>query len=354
MGKVLKNKGAIAILAVIPVVLILISLAVFSILPKSSLISIDGDVEITTVPYYSKVTGEVTEIFFEMGETVSKGQVVAIIDNKVANNKLQELEELLIMKEAKLSQVINDTNNSGIDAARNVAKSNIAIYEEKVNMAIKSLENAKKDLEIQKALYEAEAISLSELESFERKVTDEESLLSISKSELNSAKENLATITYPKNDEAIKLAEADVRLAKLQKEQLEDSMKDYEVVANEKGVLIEQLIEEGSFVATGQKIIELSKEGEKHFVFYLPEEYIEFINYGDEIRIKPLATKKVNEEYIGKVDYIDYKAIYTPKDNQAASNKNKRSMKIKAILHKEANLRAGERARIQINTNPNL
>lgn len=350
MDKLLKKKGAIPMLGIIPVALVLIGLAVFAIMPKSSLISIDGDVEITTIPYFAKVSGEVESVLFEMGEVIPSGSVIATIDKQATQNQLDQLKETLLIKEAKLSQLVKGTNNAGIDAARKVAQSNITIYEEKVQMANKALENARKDLVLQQSLYEAEAISQVELELAERKVSDEESKADIAKSELNSARGNLDTITYPNQSGEVKAMEAEIRLTRLQIQQLQDTMEDYNVIAHEEGILIEKPIEKGSFVTTGQKVVELSKEGEKHFVFYLPEEYIDYVNYGDEIVVMPLSTKNKGEEYIGTVNYIDFKAVYTPKDAEGAANKNKRSMKVKAVLPTDTNLRAGQRARMQIDT----
>lgn len=326
---------------VLPIIIVAIALYLFSVFPKSNTINIEGSVEISTSSYYSQVNGTVVEVPMKTGEEINSGDVLVRLDSKGINNEIEQLKATLVIKNSTLNELTKDPNITSMDAAKKSAQDNVLVCEEKLAAAQRSLNNAKRDLEMQAQLFEESFISQREFRDYEIAVEESTSEVSIAKAQLASARNTVDTIEYPeKSANEIEAAMADIRLTELQIEGLELGRDDYVMKALNNGILISKNIDVGSHVILGQSLLELSNEDDRYFVFYLPEEYINAIAFEDELNLYELNSNSI----IGtaKVCYIDWKAIYTPKDFESGSNKNKRSIKIKALIDSAKRLNVGE------------
>lgn len=341
MGARLNSKIMKTVFVLVPIIIVAIGLFLFSILPKSRTVNMEGSVEISTIPYFSQINGTVTEVFVRTGEAVKAGDPLAGLDSTQIDNEIEQLKATLIIKNSTLKELRKDPNIDTIDAAKKSAQDNVLVCEETLAAAQRSLTNAKQDLSMQQQLFAESFISQRELKDYEIAVEESASAVTIARAQLASAKSTVDTIEYPeKSANQIEAAQADLRLTELQIESLEGSKKNYSLKALNDGVVVNKSIDVGSNVLAGQTLFELSNEEDRYFVFYLPEEYIKGVGFEDKLNLYRLNSNTI----IGTatVCYIDWKAIYTPKDFESSSNKNKRSIKIKAFIDSEERLNVGE------------
>lgn len=237
--------------------------------------------------------------------------------------------------------MLKDPKVGTIDAAKRSAQDNVTVCEEKLAAAERVLENARKDLEAQTTLFAAGSVSQRELKDYEIAVEEGFSAVSIATAQLASAKNSVNTIEYPeKNANEIEAAQADIRLTELQIEKLESGKNDYVMKALKEGTVVSKNIDIGANVVLGQSLFELSNEDDKYLVFYLPEEYVNAVTFGTQLDLYQLnSDRKIG---MAEICYIDWKAIYTPKDFETSTNKSKRSIKIKALINSTEQLNVGE------------
>lgn len=337
----LHHKGRKAALVLAPILIVAAVLCLFSVLPKSKTVNLEGTVEISTSPYYAQVSGRVAEVQAEAGQQVKAGDVLAVLDSRDIDNEIQQLQETLVIKNAKLKELTDDPKVSAIDAARRSARDNAAVCQERLEAAGREWRDAQEELEAQKKLYEGGSISKQELKGYEMTVAEKASAVSIAEAQLSAAKSSVDAIEYPeKSANAIEGAEADLRLTKLQIQKLQDGKEDYVIKALKDGIVISRSVDAGSTVIGGQSLFELSDEKDRYFVFYLPQEYSHEAAFGDTVDLYGFN----GAEQIGTAEicYIDWKAVYTPKDFETSGNKNKKSIKIKALIQEGGDLSVGE------------
>ena len=328
-------KGAGMVL--LPVLCIAVALVVFSMMPKSNEIVLEGTVEIATSTCYAQVSGMVQEVPVQTGQTVKAGDVLALLDDSALENQIAQQETICMMKEAVVRQLQNAPNLQSVQAARAAAQSQVAIYQEKLVAAQRAQVQAQNNYEEEQQLFEIGAISQKELDQYQTACQDTAAAFRIASAELDAAVHTVDTFTATKPDaDAIQAAQADVQLSRLQLENLQRQKAYYQVTALQDGVVIQS----GNTVVQGQSLFELSRADQRYFVFYLPQEYSRQLAFGQEVPIYRVNAK----EPVGTAEicYIDWKAVYTPENYETSANKNKKSIKIKASIDSAEALGVGE------------
>lgn len=337
--KHLKNTKLPLVLA--PILIVAIGMYIFSLLPQNKLLQLEGSVEISTNTYFAQVNGTVTELLVEAGQRVKTGDILAKLDDTALNNEIAQQKAVLVMKNAALNQLKNMPKVAAVEAGRKSALQNVSIAEEKLSSAERVFTQAEEALARGQELFQADTISKQALEDLENDVLEKESACTLAESAVDMAKTNVESFAYPQTDaNEVDAALADIHLTELQIENLEHTKKNYVITAQNNGIVVNRSISPMSTVVTGQNLLELSKEDDRYFVFYLPEEETDKISYGDEIPIF-----RVNEDTpLGSatVTFMDWKSIYTPKDFENSTNQNKKSLKIKALINSDIPVGVGE------------
>lgn len=319
------------ILALIPILAIAGALAVYSILPKDNQILLEGSVEIASTTCFAQVGGKVASVLVQPGQSVGQGEVLAILDDSTVDDQVALLRQTLAIKEAQLQQLQAPLNMDAQQAARRAAQANVSLWEENLAQARSQLRTAQQALAEQQTLYDAGAIALVELRQYEQAVESAESQVVTTQAQLSAARNSVQAIALPIADEqAIAVAQADLDLIQLQIDQLEQSRENYHIRAAVDGVVISMSLEAGTTVAAGQGVFQLSSENRQYAVFYLPQDYLPQVAFGDELSLFFQGSQK--EAARGKVTYIDLQAVYPPDDYENDSNRNQRSVKIKVEL----------------------
>ncbi len=312
---------------VLPLVLLLIAVALicFVVEQQTGTLELKGSVETTMYAHTAKVSGMVEESFFELGETVKKGEILFEIDSKDQKYSIEQMEQTLIQKKAALSLLKKGADPEAIKQAKNNVSSAQASYD-------KTLE----DYNRSKNLYQEGALSKTAYDNSEY-------LYKVAVTGLDSAKQQLSIISGGADSETILSAEAQVAQTESQLRQQKEKIKDYTITANSDGILMSKNYNAGDMIAQGYNLCDIASTTEIYVLAYLPEEDIDLVEYG-----KTVTVKTESKEYQGKIVSIDVKSEYTPKDMQTPANKNKDSFKIKIAIPAEVSVNPGQETKILI------
>ncbi|MCR4402933.1 MAG: efflux RND transporter periplasmic adaptor subunit [Firmicutes bacterium] len=176
-----------------------------------------------------KVSGTVSEVLVKQGDAVKKGQVLVVLDDTDARERLQEARDNLAVAEAKLAEAETQARLAPTQSQLQVeqARANLLNAEAKlaelkegatphdieqarsqVTQAQLTAESAKKDYDRNKALFDQGAVSRQQLE------TSESKYLAAVES-LKSAQRNLESLLAGPDPDDLAAAEAAVAQAKL-------------------------------------------------------------------------------------------------------------------------------------------
>ncbi|AEY65698.1 efflux RND transporter periplasmic adaptor subunit [Clostridium sp. BNL1100] len=225
----------------------------------SSFISANGTVsEIEKSEVYIDNPVKVTKLYVKQNDTVKKGQKLADIDLDDLNTQLEtqklqkKSQELLLRKAMTADTTISTVNNQNeIKAAENDVASKQRAYEQ-----------ALKNRNEKKALYDAEAISKVELDSAENTLKDAEDILSVAKLTLQAKKDaqNETSKTNSKSKAAqqidIESQQVTIQTTEVAIKDLENKIKKYKasMFSTMDGIVSQVNVAEGSYTMAGQPV----------------------------------------------------------------------------------------------------
>lgn len=286
-----------------------------------------GVVEATILSNTSEVSGKILEMPVELGQHVSKGDLIAKIDSTNQEYAYEQLKLTLDKKKLALSELEVGSGNTQ-------AENSISIAQSSYNSAVSNSQKASQDYNNALSLYNQGAISKDALGLAKVKADSAANALTAAKAQLDNAR----------NGASADSARIDIAQTESQLQEIKDTLDKFSIRALSDGVIMSKSYVLGDMVAPGYNLADIAADGEKYFVFYLPIDYVNSIDYNQTIIVKADG-----KEYDAIVKYIDVESEYTPKDMQTAANKNKESVKIKLLLPKDCPLKPGEEAKIDLN-----
>ena len=253
------------ILIIISAIIVIVFVAVFYINSLRYETTDDAYVESDLIQIAPRVSGQIEEIYIEDNKRINEGDLIAKIDDTDYRVKLAQAEAMY--EKALYSQ--------------KVAKAKLDAVNSEISLA-------KKDLERYKNLYKEGAVSLQTLDSAQTKYEN-------AKAKLMAAEEDILSSS---ND---KVADANLRVLKAQKDQAELNLKYTNVIAPNSGTVTNKNVDKGKFVQTGQPLFMLVTDKvwiEANF----KENQVGKMHPGQEVTIKIDAYP--NKKFKGKIDSI--------------------------------------------------
>lgn len=307
-------------------------------LSRSDLV-LTGEVEGTILSQHCEVAGKITQMPIELGQQVKAGEVIAVIDDSEQKYALEQLQAVLVKKQAVLAELIKGAELEVIKQAQN----HISLAEQGCDKAQLTLARAGEDYDRALKLYQQGALPQKSLGDSKYQLDLSQNALNAARAQLDNARQQMQLIIAGASPEKIAAAKAEVIQTESQISQMQEHLPKYTIKASTDGTIISKNYLLGDLAAPGYNLADIMAQDEKYLVAYLPEDHLAAINYGQELIIKT-----GDREYKGKISFIDLKAQYTPKDMQTAANKNKDSVKIKVRLAPDTPLKPGERAQLLV------
>ena len=359
---------------------------------NSKILTLKGDIQNNILPATATVSGKIIEMKKQQGESVKKGDIIAVIDNTNQKYATDQLQAVVNMKNAKLEELQIGTRPQQIEQAEaqvraakaqldlltagnrseqiEQAKNEVSITEDAVNSAQSTYDYVNNQYNNTSQLYESDAVSKSALDDAKYKLDTTDTQLSSAKSKLESAKQQLKLLQEGSTSEAINAgkanydaanaqldllrsgstkqtidaAQADLDQAIAQLNQAQNTLNNYNITASNDGIIISKNFELGDVVNVGSDIADIAVSNELYVLCYIPDEYLDRISYNQSLNVITSTGTQT-----GNINYIALKHEYTPKDKQSTSDSKHIATKMKvAINDTDGKLKSGMSANVEI------
>ncbi len=306
-------------------VLVIISLKSRSKIPNNVVLG-SGRIEGDDVELSPKIGGKVERIFVKEGDTVKKGEVVALMEFSEIEAKRQQAVRALRAASIREKEALLDyqLTKKKVELEISKAREACAVALSESKKALANYEKAKRDYKRLKVLYERRVISKSRFEEAERafeiaKAAYKASLsrLMIAKRDLALAKSNLKLIKIKRK--LVEIAHAEKERAKYFLKEIESLLKDTKVVSPIDGVVIEKLVQEGEVISRGTPIVVVIDLNSLYLKMFVNEKDIGKISIGMPARIYTDAYPE--KPFKAKVCYVSQRAEFTPKEVETFSER---------------------------------
>lgn len=255
-----------------------------------------GNVEIREVALSFRVGGRVSELAFEEGGAVKKGDVVATLDDAQYAIALRGAEAALAAAESAAEKLRAGYEDDLIRAAR-------AARDE----AAAALRNAEKDRARFKGLLEQNVVAQKEYDDVSTAVDRLRAALSAAESRLHQLRGGFRS-------EDISAAEAQAEAARAALDAARTSLDDTKLIAPSDGVLLTRVCEPGTMVGPGSPVCLMMLRTPVQVRAYVSERQLGRVRLG--MRAKVFVDSFPDEPIDASVSFIASEAEFTPKQVQ--------------------------------------
>jgi len=248
----------------------------------------NGRIETTQINISAKISGRLLNINVEEGDIIQKDQLLASLDTKELDAKLQEA--LAYIEQAKQS--------------KNYAQAIVTQRESELSLATSNYERSKK-------LYNNKSIALIELQKDEMTYKSSQAALLAAKAQVISA------------SASINAAIAQVKTIKVR---IDES----NLYSPIKGRILYKIAQNGEMVSSGGRVLVALDLMNTYMTIFLPTSQAGLVNIGSEARIVLDALPKVTIP--ATVTFVSPQAQFTPKAIETQTEREKLMFRIKVKI----------------------
>ena len=270
-----------------------------------------GTVECTQVQMASQVAGRILKLPLREGDSVRAGDLVAQLDPRDYELKLQEAKAGLAQAQAQLDLMAAGSRYEDVQRAR-----------EQVREAEAVAGAARADSNRIERVYTRDSATKKQMD-------DAATQAERSDAALNSARLNLAKLLHGNRQEEIRVAQAQVEVARARVAQMEKAVADCAVRSPLDGILTVRSREEGEMVSAGSPIATVSRLDEVWLSVYIPETRLASV-----VIAQPAVVRVDGDShsYTGTVTFIASEAEFTPRNVQTRDDRAKLVYRVKITL----------------------
>lgn len=248
----------------------------------------NGRIETTQVDISAKLPGRLLDINVEEGSLIQKDELLASLDIKELNAKLQEVT-------AYKQQAIENKNYT------------LAIVQEKES----ALNLVRKNYNRASSLYQSKSIPLAEYQKNEAELQTAKAALSAAKSQVISA-------------------DATINAAIAQMETIKVNIEDSKLYSPIKGRVLYKIAQNGEIVASGGKVLVVLDLMNTYMTVFLPTSQAGLVNIGSEARIVLDAIPNI--AIPAHITFISPLAQFTPKEIETQAEREKLMFRVKVKI----------------------
>jgi len=259
-------------------------------------IRVSGNIEATEADVGFKIPGRIVSRFYEEGDWVEKGKVLAKLDDEDLRQRLDLARATLMSAQARLNKLLAGSRPQELKEA-----------EANLHQAQFDLGNKESQYERMKALHERRVISK---EAFDNAETS----YKVAKAALQIATENYQLVKEGPRREDIEDARAQVDQARVSLKLAETQLSYAVLYCPISGIVLVKSGEIGEVVNPGTSVLTLADVDHVWLKAYIPETDLGKVKWGQEVIVTTdLRPKK---EYKGRISFISSQAEFTPKQIQ--------------------------------------
>jgi membrane fusion protein YbhG len=259
-------------------------------------IKISGNIETTEVDVGFKIPGRIVSRFFEEGDWVNQGKVLAKLDDEDLRNRLEVARATLMSAQARLSKLLAGSRPEEIRQA-----------EANLHQAQSDLGNKQIQYERVKGLHERGVVAK---EAFDNAETS----YKIAKAAVQAATENYQLVKEGPRKEDIEDARAQVDQARASVKLNETQLSYTTLYSPISGVVLVKSGEIGEVVNPGTSILTLADIENVWLKAYIPETDLSKVKWGQEVIVT--TDLRPQKKYRGRISFISSQAEFTPKQIQ--------------------------------------
>ncbi|MGZ3534478.1 MAG: efflux RND transporter periplasmic adaptor subunit, partial [Thermodesulfobacteriota bacterium] len=269
-----------------------------------------------------KVSGRIIGRYFEEGDWVDQGKVLAKLDDEDLRNRLEVARATLSSNEARLSKLLAGSRPEEIRQA-----------EANLNQAKSDLSNKEAHFERMKLLLERGVVPRDTLDSAE-------AAYKMAKAASQAALENYLLVKEGPRKEDIDDARAQVEQARASVKLNETQLSYTTLYSPITGVVLVRSGEVGEVVNPGTSILTMADIENVWLKAYIPETDLSKVKWGQEVIVT--TDLKPKKEYKGRISFISSQAEFTPKQIQTEKERVTLVYRIKVdISNKDHELKPG-------------
>lgn len=253
-----------------------------------------GNVDVRTVSLAFQVSGKIENIFFEEGQKVKKGDLLATLDSALYKEQLNQINAQIEVQKAQVAKLEKGYRPEEIEKARATMDQKHAL-----------LQKAKKTLTRYEKLLATKSVAQDKYDTVNTEYQSAKALYLFAKSNLELLKNG-----YDKEDVLSAKAQLDALISQKNQQQL--NLKYTSLYAPSDGTVLTRVYEVGSVVNASSVVLDLAKEDKYWVRSYLSEKYLGDIKHG----MKALVYTDSGSVYEGVVSFISPLAEFTPKSVQ--------------------------------------
>ncbi|MGZ3591416.1 MAG: efflux RND transporter periplasmic adaptor subunit, partial [Thermodesulfobacteriota bacterium] len=269
-----------------------------------------------------KVSGRIIGRYFEEGDWVDQGKVLAKLDDEDLRNRLEVARATLSSADARLSKLLAGSRPEEIRQA-----------EANLNQAKSDLSNKEAHFERMKLLLERGVVPRDTLDSAE-------AAYKMAKAASQAALENYLLVKEGPRKEDIDDARAQVEQARASVKLNETQLSYTTLYSPITGVVLVRSGEVGEVVNPGTSILTMADIENVWLKAYIPETDLSKVKWGQEVIVT--TDLKPKKEYKGRISFISSQAEFTPKQIQTEKERVTLVYRIKVdISNKDHELKPG-------------
>jgi len=289
---------------------------------EANFIKVSGNIEATEVDVGFKVSGRIVSRFFEEGDWVDQGKVLAKLDDEDLRNRLEVARAALMSARARLGKLLAGSRPEEIRQA-----------EANLHQAQFDLRNKQTQYDRVKSLYERGVISK---EAFDNAETG----FKVAQAAVQVATQNYQLVKEGPRKEDIEDARAQVDQAQASVKLNETQLSYTTLYSPISGVVLVKSGEIGEVVNPGTSIVTIADVENVWLKAYIPETDLSKVKWGQDVIVT--TDLRPQKKYRGKISFISSQAEFTPKQIQTEKERVTLVYRIKVdISNKDHELKPG-------------
>lgn len=271
-----------------------------------------GNVDLRTVSLGFRVSGKITNLYFDEGQRVKKGELLAQLNKDLYQQSLNEIQAQINMQKAQVKKLENGYREEEIGKAK------ASFYKASVGF-----KKAEKDLNRYKELLDKNSVSVQSYD-------DIKLIFDNAKAEYDYEENNLKQLQNGYLKEDILSANAQLQYLQEQKKEAQIHLDDTQLFAPNDGTILTRAYEVGAIVSQGAPVMEMALENQYWVRSYIDEKYLGIIR--PNIKAKVYTDTRPNKPYDAVVSFISAQAEFTPKSVQTQELRTQLVYRIRLIL----------------------
>ena len=275
-------------------------------------LEVSGIIESVKTDIRARVMGEVEKTLVQEGQTVKKGDILCLIDDRIPILQLEQIQEGIEGDMAKLRLFQKGTKKELIAVAKN-----------QLDAAAKEYEIALKNQERIVKLYKEGAVSEDKKEK-----GDLQMKIALERYEI--ASENFRLASRGREAEEIDIVRAEIKSLQSQAQLIRYQIEDSHVTSPINGFLETRHIEKGEYIRPGVMLFSIIDPDKTYVKAYVPEKYLGNISIHSQVSV--ICDSFPDKIFEGNIDYISNQAEFAPKNIQTKEERLKLVFMVKSYI----------------------